>query len=182
MFGSPTRVPFSSIAILWKYGPKGSPLKRSQNTHQNLCCGEVYIFVGRQTFPLSLEPWTQLFIRILSTKTFLQCSNFIPKGLSFNRTTPGHILRNRQRTLWRKRRFWFLSGRRVPQTLNPIENIYGIIKRKVERTGKKTVAEWKGEIQKIWEEINHDILRSLAESMPRRLRMVIEAKGETIKY
>jgi transposase len=66
--------------------------------------------------------------------------------------------------------------------LNPIENVWGIMKRKIERAGKKTVAEWKEEIQKIWEEINHDILRSLVESMPRRLRMVIEAKGETNKY
>jgi hypothetical protein len=56
------------------------------------------------------------------------------------------------------------------------------MKRKVEKAGKKTIAEWDEEIQKISEEINHDILRPLVDSMLRLLRMVIEAKGETIKY
>jgi hypothetical protein len=56
------------------------------------------------------------------------------------------------------------------------------MKRRVEKSEKKTISEWKEEIQKIWEDISHDFLKSLMESMPRRLQMVIAAKGEKIKY
>ena len=35
---------------------------------------------------------------------------------------------------------------------------------------------------KIWDEITFDTLKSLMESMPRRLQMVIDAKGEIINY
>jgi len=66
--------------------------------------------------------------------------------------------------------------------LSPIENLWAIMKRRAERSEKKTISEWKEEIQKIWEDISQDLLKSLMESMPRRLQMVIAAKGEKIKY
>src|SRR5882724_4872164 len=66
--------------------------------------------------------------------------------------------------------------------LSPIENLWAIMKKRVERSEKKTVSQWKEEIQKIWEEVSHDLLKSLIDSIPRRLQMVIAAKGEKIKY
>ena len=66
--------------------------------------------------------------------------------------------------------------------LNPIENIWGIMKARLDKTRKKSITEWTDQLKKLWENLDHELLRSLIESMPRRLKMVIESKGEVIKY
>jgi 2-polyprenyl-6-methoxyphenol hydroxylase-like FAD-dependent oxidoreductase len=66
--------------------------------------------------------------------------------------------------------------------LNPIENLWAIMKRKLERAQKRTISEWKAEIEKIWSDIRPDVIKSFIESMPRRIQMVIEADGKIIKY
>jgi hypothetical protein len=57
--------------------------------------------------------------------------------------------------------------------LNPIENLWAIMKRKLERAQKRTISEWKAEIEKIWSDIGPDVIKSFIESMPRRIQMVI---------
>ena len=66
--------------------------------------------------------------------------------------------------------------------LNPIENIWGIMKARLDKTRKKSITEWTDQLNKLWENLDHDLLRSLVESMPRRLKMVIQSNGEIIKY
>lgn len=66
--------------------------------------------------------------------------------------------------------------------LNPIENLWQIIKRKVEDQEPKTIIDWKNSIEKIWDETSHDLLNNLIKSMPRRCQMCIDANGDTIKY
>jgi len=70
----------------------------------------------------------------------------------------------------------------VSPDLNVIENVWGLMKKRLDKTEMKTVVEWKLEIEKIWDNLSHDYLKSLIDSMPRRVQMVIEANGDTIKY
>ena len=56
------------------------------------------------------------------------------------------------------------------------------MKVRLEKSNQKRIWEWKLQLEKIWEELDHQLLESLIISMPKRLEMVIEAKGETIKY
>ena len=53
---------------------------------------------------------------------------------------------------------------------------------RLDQTRKKSITEWTDQLKKLWENLDHELLRSLIESMPRRLKMVIESKGEVIKY
>jgi len=64
--------------------------------------------------------------------------------------------------------------------LNPIENLWAIMK--LERAQKRTISERNAEIEKIWNDIGPDVIKSFIESMPRRIQMVIEPNGKTIKY
>jgi len=74
--------------------------------------------------------------------------------------------------------------------LNPIENLWSILKSRVEKqvnklVGKKnlvTVDSFLEIILKEWEEIDHKIYVNLVNSMPERLERVIEGNGNKIPY
>ena len=71
--------------------------------------------------------------------------------------------------------------------LNPIENLWMIMKRKVQqhrsRVGKfKNVEEHKACLQKVWDEMNPEDWNKLIASMPKRIKMVIKSKGGSSGY
>ena len=74
--------------------------------------------------------------------------------------------------------------------LNPIENLWSILKRRVEKHVNKLLAKKKSItidifldiIQKEWEGIEDEIFINLIRSMPSRLKQVIEGDGNKISY
>ena len=74
--------------------------------------------------------------------------------------------------------------------LNPIENLWQILKTRVEKQVndmlvKKqavTVEVFRGVIQKEWEEIDQSTYVNLVRSMPTRLNEIIEGNGNKINY
>ena len=65
--------------------------------------------------------------------------------------------------------------------LNIIENVWAIMKDRLEKSERRTLSEWTLEIQKIWNELGPDFLKSFFDSLPRRIEMRITANGDTIK-
>ena len=69
------------------------------------------------------------------------------------------------------------------QNLNPIENLWQILKRKVGRFNIKNKADLIKKINKIWEEhISDDLITNLIDSMPKRIDKCIKNKGYATKY
>ena len=68
--------------------------------------------------------------------------------------------------------------------LNPIENLWSIIKKKVFREGKNlSLPVLQATIRHVWDrEIPRTHILNLVDSMPRRIRNVIDAKGAMTKY
>lgn len=68
--------------------------------------------------------------------------------------------------------------------LNPIENLWGILTRKVYENGRQysSVEELKRFIEKCWYEIQPEVLQKLVNSMEHRVFELISCKGNTIKY
>ena len=67
--------------------------------------------------------------------------------------------------------------------LNPLENLWDIIKKKLNKRAIFNLDDLKKEVQRIWdEEIDEKILKSLVESTPRRIAKVLKCKGEATKY
>ncbi len=62
--------------------------------------------------------------------------------------------------------------------LNPIENLWGIVKRKIRNETKK----WKATVKETWASIPPQQCHKLITSMPRRIESVIKAKGAPTKY
>lgn len=66
--------------------------------------------------------------------------------------------------------------------LNPIENLWNIVKNNVEKRRPQNINELKQMMVEEWNAIPTKILKNLAMSMTTRCKLCIEAKGERIKY
>ncbi len=66
--------------------------------------------------------------------------------------------------------------------LNPIENLWGIVKRKMRYARLNNAKELKAPIRATWALITAEQCHRLIDSMPRRIAAVIQAKGATTKY
>ncbi len=66
--------------------------------------------------------------------------------------------------------------------LNPIENLWGIVKRKMRYARPNNAEELKATIRATWALITPEQCHGLIDSMPRRIAAVIQAKGAPTKY
>ncbi len=66
--------------------------------------------------------------------------------------------------------------------LNPIENLWGIVKRKMRNKRPKNPDELKSTVKETWASIPPQQCHKLITSMPRRIEAVIKAKGAPTKY
>ncbi|KAF0684323.1 hypothetical protein As57867_004498, partial [Aphanomyces stellatus] len=68
--------------------------------------------------------------------------------------------------------------------LNPIENLWGVLARKVYGNGKQypNVKELIAAVKEAWSQIDHNYIQKLIDSMPSRCVDVIQAKGAKIDY
>jgi transposase len=66
--------------------------------------------------------------------------------------------------------------------LNPIENIWGLLKNKIQKINVMTVGEFIKCIQNKWKEIDNEIIINIINSMPSRIQQVIENNGDSIDY
>lgn len=66
--------------------------------------------------------------------------------------------------------------------LNPIEHLWGILKRKVRRHTITTKEELKRRLRQEWNALTEEQCKNLVGSMPRRIAAVIAAKGGPTKY
>jgi hypothetical protein len=66
--------------------------------------------------------------------------------------------------------------------LNPIENLWNIMKEGLKSKDIGSAPKLQAELKKLWVSLDQAMLRKLSDSMPRRLQMVLNAKGEMTKY
>ena len=66
--------------------------------------------------------------------------------------------------------------------LNPIENLWAIVKGNVERRMPKNLTDLERFMAEEWREILDDVLMNLAGSIKRRCELIIENNGERISY
>ncbi len=66
--------------------------------------------------------------------------------------------------------------------LNPIENLWGIVKRKMRDTRPNNADDLKAAIKVTWASITPEQCHRLITNMPRRIDAVIHAKGGPTKY
>jgi transposase len=101
---------------------------------------------------------------------------------SSNRTT--HGLTSLKKTIKWFRNFGIrvLDWPAYSLDLNPIENLWRIIKDRLEIMELRTVSEWIAEIDKIWNTFDPHFLTHYIDFMSHRIEKYIEAKGAKINY
>ena len=70
----------------------------------------------------------------------------------------------------------------VSPDLNPIENLWGLLKNRIEKDHPKTKEELKAAIERHWFGFDFEVLQNLATSMDNRLKLCIESNGNSIRY
>ena len=66
--------------------------------------------------------------------------------------------------------------------INPIENMWGLMKRRLQHVATSSVPALIDAIRKVWDEFPADNLQAYANSLPKRLKEVIKAKGYPVNY
>jgi len=66
--------------------------------------------------------------------------------------------------------------------LNPIENIWAIMKRELRGRDTSLLARLEAEIHHVWDNLKPQLLQNLADSVPRRLKECLKRKGIPLKY
>ena len=65
---------------------------------------------------------------------------------------------------------------------NPIENAWKYLKNKLQQTQSNNIDDLQKELKKLWVNLDSSYFASLADSMRKRLQMIIDCKGEMTKY
>ena len=66
--------------------------------------------------------------------------------------------------------------------LNPIENAWNVLKKQIQEKRPSSINDLQHELKKLWVTLDSTYFAALADSMPRRLQIVINSKGEMTKY
>ena len=66
--------------------------------------------------------------------------------------------------------------------LNPIENVWGLMKKEVEKKNPEDLDSLEEIIQEVWDGLTLDYIKSLIKSMPNRLQRCIDLQGDVTGY
>ncbi|KAJ6230673.1 transposable element tc1 transposase [Anaeramoeba flamelloides] len=64
--------------------------------------------------------------------------------------------------------------------LNPIENLWGIMGRRISKESPNSERKLELIVRKVWKNIEWEVIENLINSMEKRLRLVVELNGESI--
>lgn len=114
--------------------------------------------------------------RLQRTMTMLNCTTFQQDS------APCHVAKTVMN--WMKtQRVQVLEWPGNSPDLNPIENLWYLMKRKVRSHAPKNMVELQYWIKRVWvQEISPGYCNNLVSSMPRRIQAVLDNKGKATKY
>lgn len=124
---------------------------------------------------------SQVYCDILKAKMLPTLRSLGRQGLFQQDNDPKHSSRMTKAFL-KKEKVKVMEWPSMSPDLNPIEHIWGVLKRKVSERKPKNITELKEVIQEEWKGISTETCQTLVYSMPRRICAVLNNKGGHTKY
>ena len=120
----------------------------------------------------------------------LYCNLLKKKALKIVKERNLKILHDRSKIHTSRKTETFLNTEKVKTILlpgksydlNPIENCFGLLEKKLEKEPSRSLEEAKSKERKLWTGMNNDYLFKLCTSMKRRMKLVKETEGNLTKY
>ena len=105
-----------------------------------------------------------------------------PRGFTFMQNNP-MCHTSSSTTAWLSSRDWRVSSWPANSPdLNPIENVWGLMKDAVEKKKPKTAVELEVIVREVWDNLSLPYCKTLIRSMPSRIQQCITLKGEKTRY
>lgn len=136
--------------------------------------------VGEMTFIDGIMN-ARVYVDILQTFMLSSLKKLGRRGIFMQDNDPKHTARVTKEFLHSKK-VKTMEWPSMSPDLNPIEHLWGILKRKVEERNPSSKEQLKKIISDEWKKISPDVCSKLVSSMPRRIKAVIENKGGHTKY
>lgn len=127
---------------------------------------------------------SERYIELLDDVLIPFLEDFMPDDVTFQQDNAAIHVSRLSRAWFDDRNITLMEWPARSPDLNPIENLWGILSRKVYHNGMQydTVASLKSAIKDAWKEIGPDVLSTLIKSMPSRIFNVIQKNGGNTKY
>ena len=122
-----------------------------------------------------------MYVKILESKMLPSLKKLGRQGTFQHDNDPKHAAKKTEEFL-RKKRVRVITWPSMSPDLNPIEHLWGILKRKVEQHNPSNKEELKEVIIREWASITPEICEKLVASMPKRIKSVKENDGGHSKY
>ncbi len=171
------------------FGNQGPRVWRKSGEAQNPCCLKSSV-----KFPQSVMIWAAMssagvgslcFLKSWSLEHFMLPSAdklYGDADFIFQQDlAPAHTAKG-TKTWFNDHGVTLLDWPANSQDLNPIENLWGIVKRKMRDTRPNNADDLKATVKETWASIPPQQCHKLITSMPRRIEAVIKAKGDLTKY
>ena len=171
----------STIPVWHKKGQRPT-ISKCKFEVKIMCWGAVSMHFKSKLIIVDMTMNAERYIDVLQGCLFQENSEFIKEEHIFQQdNAPCH-------TAKRVQSFFITNGITVlpwpanSPDLNPIENIWSILKQNVEKHSAKTKAQLIGGIEKEWNKLSKDLIRKTIETMPKRLDEVIRNQGKNCSY
>ena len=137
---------------------------------------DLVILNGRQT--------AQHYIKTLAKQLVTFSTKFYHQNYIFQQYNASIHTAKKTKTWFNEQKIEVIDWPALSPGLNPIENLWGILARRVYHNGRQFQQrdELVDAILKAWDEIDDEILKKLVSTMQQRYISVLEKKGATIKY
>lgn len=170
-------------------------------SNKQLMLGKERAIIGRPKFPPKFMVWGAISIRgtsplklctrtmdsgeyILTLEQFLlpTMDTLYPDKFIFQHDNATCHCSNVTKDFLAKNAISVLKWPPNSPDLNPIENCWGLMKVKLAKKNITNLNQLKHEVELIWNDLGHDYLTSLINSMSDRIRSCLEAKGKHTDY